>query len=67
MLNSDDPVDISVWRADGSILKLRNIISLRHSFQRDKSKGNVNYCVIPENTVSLQCYEKSNSNYKNIY
>ncbi len=32
MLNSGDPVDISVWKADGSILELRNVISLRYSF-----------------------------------
>lgn len=32
MLNSGDPVDLSVWRSDGSILELRNIISLRYSF-----------------------------------
>lgn len=32
MLNSGDPVDISVWRSDGSILELRNVISLRYSF-----------------------------------
>ena len=32
MLNSGDPVDISVWKSDGSILELRNVISLRFSF-----------------------------------
>lgn len=32
MLNSGDPVDLSVWRRDGSILELRNVISLRYSF-----------------------------------
>lgn len=32
MLNSGDPVDLSVWRSDGSILELRNVISLRYSF-----------------------------------
>ena len=32
MLNSGDPVDISVWKSDGSILELRNCISLRYSF-----------------------------------
>lgn len=32
MLNSGDPVDISVWKADGSILSLRNVVSLRYSF-----------------------------------
>ena len=29
MLNSGDPVDISVWKSDGSILELGNVISLR--------------------------------------
>lgn len=33
ILNSlAEPVDISVWKSDGSILKLRNVISLRYSF-----------------------------------
>ena len=32
MLNSGDPVDISVWKANGSILELRNCISLRYDF-----------------------------------
>ena len=32
MLNSGDPVDISAWKSDGSILELRNCISLRYSF-----------------------------------
>ena len=32
LLNSGDPVDISVWKKDGSILELRNIISLRYDF-----------------------------------
>lgn len=32
MLNSGDPVDITVWKSDGSILELRNVISLRYSF-----------------------------------
>lgn len=32
MLNSGDPVDISVWKSDGSILELRNVISLRYAF-----------------------------------
>ncbi len=32
MLNSGDPFDISVWKSDGSILELRNVISLRYSF-----------------------------------
>ena len=34
MLNSGDPVDISVWKSDGSILELRNCISLRYSFTK---------------------------------
>jgi hypothetical protein len=32
MLNSGDPVDISVWKSDGSILHLQNCISLRYDF-----------------------------------
>ena len=32
MLNSGDPVDISVWKSDGSIIRLHNVISLRYSF-----------------------------------
>ena len=32
ILNSGDPVDISVWKSDGSILELHNVISLRYSF-----------------------------------
>lgn len=32
MLNSGDPVDISVWKSDGSILELHNCISLRYNF-----------------------------------
>ena len=32
MLNSGDPVDISVWKSDGSILHLHNVISLRYNF-----------------------------------
>jgi len=32
MLNSGDPVDISVWKSDGSILELKNGISLRYNF-----------------------------------
>ena len=32
ILNSGDPVDISVWKSDGSILELRNVISLRYDF-----------------------------------
>lgn len=30
MLNSDGHVDISVCKSDGSILKLRNVITLRY-------------------------------------
>ena len=32
MLNSGDPVDISVWKANGEILHLHNCISLRYNF-----------------------------------
>ena len=32
MLNSGDTVDISVWKSDGSILELHNVISLRYNF-----------------------------------
>lgn len=32
MLNSGVSVDISVWKSDGSILELRNVISLRYPF-----------------------------------
>ena len=32
MLNSGDPVDISVWKSDGSIIHLQNCISLRYNF-----------------------------------
>ena len=32
MLNSGYPVDISVWKANGEILELRNVISLRYDF-----------------------------------
>ncbi len=32
MLNSGDPVDISVWKSDGTILEFRNCISLRYNF-----------------------------------
>ena len=32
MLNSGDPVDIAVWRANGEILHLHNCISLRYDF-----------------------------------
>ncbi len=32
MLNSGDPVDLSVWKSDGSILELHNVISLRYDY-----------------------------------
>ena len=32
MLNSGDPVDISVWKSDGSIMHLHNCISLRYNY-----------------------------------
>ena len=32
MLNSGDPVDISVWKANGEILHMHNCISLRYNF-----------------------------------
>ena len=32
ILNSGDPVDISVWKSDGSILQLNNCISLRYDY-----------------------------------
>ncbi|MCM1412915.1 MAG: hypothetical protein NC111_03525 [Bacteroides sp.] len=32
MLNSGDPVDISVWKSDVSILRHHNVISLRYNF-----------------------------------
>lgn len=32
MLNSGDPVDISVWKSDGSILRLKNCVGLRYDF-----------------------------------
>ena len=32
MMNAGDPVDISVWKSDGSILELRRVISLRYDF-----------------------------------
>ena len=32
MLNSGDPVDLSVWKSDGSIIHLHNVISLRFNF-----------------------------------
>lgn len=32
MLNTPDPVDISVWKSDGSIMELHNCISLKYNF-----------------------------------
>ena len=32
MLNSGDPIDISVWKSDGSIMHLHNCISLRYNY-----------------------------------
>ena len=32
ILNSGDPVDISLWKANGEIIHLRNCISLRYDF-----------------------------------
>lgn len=32
ILNSGDPIDISVWKSHGSILHLKNCISLRFIF-----------------------------------
>jgi hypothetical protein len=32
ILNSGDPVDLLVWKSDGSILELKNYISLRYNF-----------------------------------
>lgn len=32
ILNSGDPVDLSVWKSDGSILQLHNCISLRYDY-----------------------------------
>jgi hypothetical protein len=32
MLNSGDPVDISVWNSKGEIQNLRNCVSLRFNF-----------------------------------
>lgn len=33
MLSSGDPVDISLWRSDGSILTLQHCIGLRYDFR----------------------------------
>ena len=32
ILNSGDPVDISVWKSDGSIVHYKNCISCRYDF-----------------------------------
>ena len=32
ILNSGNPVDISVWKANGEIMQLQNCISLRYDF-----------------------------------
>lgn len=32
MLNSGDPVDVDVWKANGEIMHLKNCISLRYNF-----------------------------------
>ncbi len=32
MLNSGEPVSVSVWKSDGSIMELRGAVSLRYSF-----------------------------------
>lgn len=32
ILNSGQPVDISVWKADGSVMSLRSAVSLRYDF-----------------------------------
>ncbi len=32
MLNAGDPVDLAVWKSDGSILHLHNCISLRYNY-----------------------------------
>jgi hypothetical protein len=32
ILNSGDPVDLLVWRSDGSIIAYNNCISLRYSY-----------------------------------
>ncbi|MBD5421453.1 MAG: hypothetical protein HDR49_00265 [Bacteroides sp.] len=32
ILNSGDPVDLCVWKSDGSIIHLDNVISLRYNF-----------------------------------
>lgn len=32
MLNSRDPVDLLCWKKDGSILHLKNVVSLKYDF-----------------------------------
>ena len=32
MLNSGDPVNLAVWKANGEIIRLNNCISLRYDF-----------------------------------
>lgn len=32
MLNSGDPVNLTVLRSDGAVMELRDVISLRYSF-----------------------------------
>lgn len=32
MLDGGDPVDLSVWKADGSVMTLRGCVSLRYDF-----------------------------------
>lgn len=32
ILNSGKPVDLSVWKADGSVMHLKNAVSLRYSY-----------------------------------
>ncbi|MBD5307162.1 MAG: hypothetical protein HDS14_06005 [Bacteroides sp.] len=32
ILNAGDPVDLDLWKADGSILQLRSVISLGYDF-----------------------------------
>lgn len=32
ILNAGDPVDISAWKKDGSIMELKNVVSVSYSF-----------------------------------
>ena len=41
ILNSGDPVDISIWKSDGSILELHNVISLCYDVQGEWRKVKV--------------------------